>query len=250
MRFGFDPKSWCCDCGYLYGLGHLNNQVSCVSNHLPVMLLVHGYYNLMVLFHGFVHTHYQSSYFLLKSRIFKPIVKTISNHFFKPFQSISSILNQSTNATSQSQSQSSFPNNTSAHKNSSQDAVTIPATNNTQIVKIEPSRVTNQTTNATVQGVAPVTPHQNLSSNSSLKGVDLNNYTASLAKKKNSEKNKYAELMESLMNCDFFYGEWVKDDSYPLYKPGSCSIIDEQFNCIRNGRPDKDYQQYKILSLL
>ncbi|CAL5193565.1 unnamed protein product [Lathyrus oleraceus] len=161
-----------------------------------------------------------------------------------PFQNNTSTT-RSTNATSQSQFQSSFPNNTSAHKNSSQDAVTIPATNNTQIVKIEPSRVTNQTTNATVQGVAPVTPHQNLSSNSSLKGVDLNNYTASLAKKKNSEKNKYAELMESLMNCDFFDGEWVKDDSYPLYKPGSCSIIDEQFNCIRNGRPDKDYQKYK-----
>ncbi|KAK2363524.1 protein trichome birefringence [Trifolium repens] len=100
----------------------------------------------------------------------------------------------------------------------------------------------NQTTNATVEGVSNV-PDKNLSSNSSLKGVDLNNYTQSLARKKS---NKYAELMESLMNCDFFDGEWVKDDSYPLYKPGSCSsIIDEQFNCIRNGRPDKDYQKYK-----
>jgi hypothetical protein len=100
----------------------------------------------------------------------------------------------------------------------------------------------NQTTNATVEGVSNL-PDQNLSSNSSLKGVDLNNYTQSLARKKS---NKYAELMESLMNCDFFDGEWVKDDSYPLYKPGSCSsIIDEQFNCIRNGRPDKDYQKYK-----
>jgi hypothetical protein len=100
----------------------------------------------------------------------------------------------------------------------------------------------NQTTNATVEGVSNL-PDKNLSSNSSLKGVDLNNYTQSLARKKS---NKYAELMESLMNCDFFDGEWVKDDSYPLYKPGSCSsIIDEQFNCIRNGRPDKDYQKYK-----
>ncbi|WJX84044.1 hypothetical protein P8452_66654 [Trifolium repens] len=100
----------------------------------------------------------------------------------------------------------------------------------------------NQTTNATVEGVSNL-PEKNLSSNSSLKGVDLNNYTQSLARKKS---NKYAELMESLMNCDFFDGEWVKDDSYPLYKPGSCSsIIDEQFNCIRNGIPDKDYQKYK-----
>lgn len=52
-------------------------------------------------------------------------------------------------------------------------------------------------------------------------------------------------VMESLIKCDFFDGEWIKDDSYPLYKPGSCNIIDEQFSCINNGRPDKDYQKYK-----
>ncbi|KAL1351398.1 hypothetical protein HN51_015308 [Arachis hypogaea] len=91
------------------------------------------------------------------------------------------------------------------------------------------------------------TPHQNLSSGSapvkanySVKGVVSGNYTASLAK-----KQSYDELMESLAKCDFFHGEWVKDDSYPLYKPGSCPLIDEQFNCIGNGRPDKDYQKYK-----
>jgi len=114
--------------------------------------------------------------------------------------------------------------------------------NQTSFNSDEAKTKANQTTNATVEGVSNL-PDQNLSSNSSLKGVDLNNYTQSLARKKS---NKYAELMESLMNCDFFDGEWVKDDSYPLYKPGSCSsIIDEQFNCIRNGRPDKDYQKYK-----
>ncbi|KAJ6304021.1 hypothetical protein OIU77_017823 [Salix suchowensis] len=51
--------------------------------------------------------------------------------------------------------------------------------------------------------------------------------------------------IDDLVNCNFFDGKWVKDDSYPLYKPGSCSLIDEQFNCILNGRPDKDYQKYK-----
>ncbi|KAL5545443.1 hypothetical protein UlMin_005130 [Ulmus minor] len=53
------------------------------------------------------------------------------------------------------------------------------------------------------------------------------------------------DVVGSLMNCELFDGEWVKDDSYPLYKPGSCSFIDEQFNCILNGRPDKDYHKYK-----
>lgn len=52
-------------------------------------------------------------------------------------------------------------------------------------------------------------------------------------------------MMESLMKCDFFDGKWIKDESYPLYKPGSCNLIDEQFSCINNGRPDKDYQKLK-----
>jgi len=192
---------------------------------------------------------------------------------FDPFQNNTSIT-RSTNATSQSHnpntSEKTINSNITTVKNSSHDAVPvqtpIPSKNNTsianptsQIVKKQPSLVTNhtsnsdetkamknsnQTTNATVEAV-PIIPNKNLSSDSSLKGVDLHNYTASLARKQNNGTNKYAELMESLMKCDFFDGEWVKDDSYPLYKPGSCSIIDEQFNCIRNGRPDKDYQKYK-----
>ncbi|KAK7285468.1 hypothetical protein RJT34_20241 [Clitoria ternatea] len=79
-------------------------------------------------------------------------------------------------------------------------------------------------------------------------GAVSSNYTASLARKQSNGTNRAKEkdeLMESLLKCDFFDGEWVKDDSYPLYKPGSCSLIDEQFNCIRNGRPDKEYQKYK-----
>ncbi|KAK1353623.1 hypothetical protein POM88_051988 [Heracleum sosnowskyi] len=59
------------------------------------------------------------------------------------------------------------------------------------------------------------------------------------------EKSKTEKMMEQLMKCDFFDGEWVKDDSYPLYKPGSCTLIDEQFNCFLNGRPDQEFQQYK-----
>ncbi|XP_057547290.1 protein trichome birefringence-like 1 [Amaranthus tricolor] len=52
-------------------------------------------------------------------------------------------------------------------------------------------------------------------------------------------------LVELLVGCDLYDGEWVKDDSYPLYKPGSCKLIDEQFNCFLNGRPDNDYVKLK-----
>lgn len=80
----------------------------------------------------------------------------------------------------------------------------------------------------------------------------VTNLTSSLSKKQRKEpvsgadkKSKTEKMMEQLMICDFFDGEWVKDDSYPLYKPGSCSLIDEQFNCFLNGRPDQEFQQYK-----
>ncbi|PWA93165.1 hypothetical protein CTI12_AA073790 [Artemisia annua] len=52
-------------------------------------------------------------------------------------------------------------------------------------------------------------------------------------------------LVKGLVDCDLFDGEWVRDDSYPLYKPGSCALIDEQFNCFKNGRPDLGFQNYK-----
>lgn len=60
-----------------------------------------------------------------------------------------------------------------------------------------------------------------------------------------SVKQEIEKWRDSLKNCEFFDGEWIKDDSYPLYKPGSCKLIDEQFNCISNGRPDKDFQKLK-----
>ncbi|KAL1196906.1 Protein trichome birefringence [Cardamine amara subsp. amara] len=60
-----------------------------------------------------------------------------------------------------------------------------------------------------------------------------------------SLKQEIEKWSESLKDCEFFDGKWIKDDSYPLYKPGSCKLIDEQFNCISNGRPDKDFQKLK-----
>ncbi|KAK9290610.1 hypothetical protein L1049_008781 [Liquidambar formosana] len=80
----------------------------------------------------------------------------------------------------------------------------------------------------------------------------VSNYTTALTKKQSNEsgsgvsaKQGKENWMESLVNCNIFDGNWVRDDSYPLYKPGSCSLIDEQFNCIINGRPDRDYQKFK-----
>ncbi|XP_060177521.1 protein trichome birefringence-like [Lycium barbarum] len=77
------------------------------------------------------------------------------------------------------------------------------------------------------------------------KGVK-SNFTSSFVKNLDVlAKKKDEDLVKSLLSCDFFDGNWVKDESYPLYKPGSCSLIDEQFNCFLNGRPDNNHMKMK-----
>ncbi|KAL6555460.1 hypothetical protein OROGR_006718 [Orobanche gracilis] len=83
------------------------------------------------------------------------------------------------------------------------------------------------------------------------KGIMVKNLNPPLQKKQDNStdfgvrKQGIDDLIRSLMNCDLFYGNWVKDESYPLYNPGSCSLIDEQFNCFLNGRPDNGYYKVK-----
>ncbi|KAK2996463.1 hypothetical protein RJ639_047660 [Escallonia herrerae] len=44
--------------------------------------------------------------------------------------------------------------------------------------------------------------------------------------------------------CDFTSGEWVFDQSYPLYD-SSCPYLTTAVTCKRNGRPDSDYEKWR-----
>ncbi|KAI4328886.1 hypothetical protein L6164_021207 [Bauhinia variegata] len=45
--------------------------------------------------------------------------------------------------------------------------------------------------------------------------------------------------------CDLFVGSWVEDFSGPVYTNESCHVIEGHQNCMRNGRPDSGYLQWR-----
>ncbi|XP_031397166.1 protein trichome birefringence-like 10 [Punica granatum] len=45
--------------------------------------------------------------------------------------------------------------------------------------------------------------------------------------------------------CDVFDGNWVWDESYPLYESRDCRFLDDGFRCSENGRPDRFFTKWR-----
>ncbi|KAL6509470.1 Protein yls7 [Orobanche gracilis] len=46
-------------------------------------------------------------------------------------------------------------------------------------------------------------------------------------------------------DCDLSQGKWIHDSIGPLYTNSSCPVITQMQNCQGNGRPDKDYENWR-----
>ncbi|XVF28912.1 hypothetical protein REPUB_Repub15cG0073500 [Reevesia pubescens] len=60
-----------------------------------------------------------------------------------------------------------------------------------------------------------------------------------------SEVKKVDFLSQERKGCDVFDGDWVWDETYPLYESRDCSFLDEGFRCTENGRPDLFYIKWR-----
>ncbi|KAL0348813.1 UNVERIFIED_CONTAM: protein trichome birefringence-like 11 [Sesamum angustifolium] len=61
----------------------------------------------------------------------------------------------------------------------------------------------------------------------------------------NQSSKKIDFLSETNGGCDVFDGDWMWDESYPLYQSKDCRFLDEGFRCSENGRPDLFYTKWR-----
>ncbi|KAJ4979601.1 hypothetical protein NE237_010381 [Protea cynaroides] len=170
---------------------------------------------------------------------------------------------QSVSAPSQSHKNDSLPKNGTVNELATSNFESPPVDNRGVRKKKTDSssgKIQAQAGNQTVTASSKSSEKEGLPKNGTVKGdagqsrMSNSNPTASLRKRNNgsssssgisSGKQANSNMLKSMIHCNIFYGRWVKDDSYPLYQPGSCPHIDEPFNCFLNSRPDGAYQKLR-----
>ncbi|XWS48356.1 hypothetical protein CRYUN_Cryun13aG0069000 [Craigia yunnanensis] len=73
------------------------------------------------------------------------------------------------------------------------------------------------------------------SSRATEKKVDTSSSASSSASESNSVDS----------GCDLYHGKWFYDTQGPLYTNNSCPVLTQMQNCQGNGRPDKEYENWR-----
>ncbi|XP_051121152.1 protein YLS7-like [Andrographis paniculata] len=90
-------------------------------------------------------------------------------------------------------------------------------------------------TNSTVSGVNVSNVNSQHGNGSSVSGGALGEET--------STTEARAGVVDS--GCNLYHGNWVYDPTGPLYSNNSCPVLTQMQNCQGNGRPDKNYENWR-----
>ncbi|OMO98060.1 hypothetical protein COLO4_14182 [Corchorus olitorius] len=61
----------------------------------------------------------------------------------------------------------------------------------------------------------------------------------------NSASRNVSEINSVDSGCDLYDGKWFYDPQGPLYTNNSCPVLTQMQNCQGNGRPDKEYENWR-----
>ncbi|EOY22969.1 Trichome birefringence-like 18 isoform 1 [Theobroma cacao] len=60
-----------------------------------------------------------------------------------------------------------------------------------------------------------------------------------------SASSKASDINSVDSGCDLYHGNWFYDPQGPLYTNNSCPVLTQMQNCQGNGRPDKEYENWR-----
>ncbi|XP_022765726.1 protein YLS7-like [Durio zibethinus] len=98
----------------------------------------------------------------------------------------------------------------------------------------------------------PTTPKDSVDSKNNempAKPVELSEPSSRATENKvdtNSSASSNASEINSVdAGCDLYHGKWFYDPQGPLYTNNSCPVLTQMQNCQGNGRPDKEYENWR-----